>query len=171
MKGPAHTRAKRRSPSRAAVARARGHGAPTAEEFLQKFEGTSKWQPSACRYQRLLLMTWTPAPAWRTSRWQHAAPGAAAAARLRHQHVRAGCSRRPMCRQRGRRVNARTFICTSLARCATTAQLCNHGRTCVPCNQHRLQWPGGRPCIGNSRLTTGDSMVRRTAATLLPRRS
>ena len=37
----------------------------------------------------------------------------------------------------------------------------NHGRTCVPCNQHRLQWPDGRPCIGNSRLTTGDSMVRR----------
>jgi hypothetical protein len=75
--------------------------------------------------QRLLRMTWTPPPAWRMSRWQHATPGAAAAARPRHKHVCAGCPRRSMCRQRGRRVNARKFICTSLARCATTAQLWN----------------------------------------------
>ena len=125
MKGPNDARAKRRSPSRVAVAGARGHDAPTVGSGFQKFEGTSKWQPSACRYQRLLLMTWTPAPAWRTSRWQHATPGAAAAARPRHKHVCAGCPRRSVCRQRGRRVNARTCICTSLARCATTAQLWN----------------------------------------------
>ena len=65
------------------------------------------------------------AAAWRMSRWQHATPGAAAAACPRHKHFRAGCPRRSMCRQRVGRVNARTCICTSLARCATTAQLWN----------------------------------------------
>ena len=113
--GPTHTRAKRRSPSRTAVARARGHAACTAEEFLQKVEGTSKWQPSACRYSAPPADDVDAAAAWRMSRWQHATPGAAAAACPRRQHVCAGCPRRSMCRQRGRRVNARKFIYTSLA--------------------------------------------------------
>ena len=51
MKGPNDARALRRSPSRVAVAGARGHDAPTVGSGFQKFEGTSKWQPSACRYQ------------------------------------------------------------------------------------------------------------------------
>ena len=44
------------------------------------------------------------------------------------------------------------------------------GRTCDLCDRHCSQWPGGRPCIGNSRLTTGDGIVR-LAAARLPRAS
>ena len=44
------------------------------------------------------------------------------------------------------------------------------GRMCDPCDRHRFQWPDGRPCIGYSRLTTGDGMVR-LATARLPRAS
>ena len=40
------------------------------------------------------------------------------------------------------------------------------GRMCDPCGRHRFQWPGGRPCIGYSRLTTGEGMDRSTTATV-----
>ena len=40
------------------------------------------------------------------------------------------------------------------------------GRTCDLCDRYRSQWPGGRPCIGNSRLTTGEGMDRSTTATV-----
>ena len=41
------------------------------------------------------------------------------------------------------------------------------GRTCDLCDRHCSQWPGGRPCIGNSRLTTGIRLNRSAAATVL----
>ena len=40
------------------------------------------------------------------------------------------------------------------------------GRTCDLCDRHCSQWPGGRPCIGYSRLTTGEGMDRFTTATV-----
>ncbi len=125
MKGPAHDRAKRRSPSSVAVPGARGHAASCGEEFLSKVEGTSSQSTSAHRLQSLVdddvaRRCWA---AW--SRWQHGTPGEAAAACPRYQHARGGCSQRSVCRQPVSRVSARTCTCAPTVRCAPTAQLWN----------------------------------------------
>ena len=149
---------------------ARGQCRVRDENRESKVEGTSPWWPFACGYLELRPMTWRCCAARRMCRWQYATPGAL------QQLARASSMLVPadinvLCVSSELSPSPHAPEPASPSHAAPRQRSCaNGGRTRVPSNQTRLQWPGGRPCIGNSRLTTGDSMVRRTAATLLPRR-
>ena len=97
--------------------------------------------------------------AW--SRWQHGTPGGAAAACPRLQHI----TRRLV--ECAEAEAARALAPASPSYDAHRQRSCGiAGRTCDLCGRYRSQWPGGRPCIGNSRLTTGEGMDRSTTATV-----
>ena len=140
------------------------------ENRESKVEGTSPWWPFACGYLKLRPMTLRCCAARRMCRWQYATPGAL------QQLARASSMLVPayinvLCVSSELPPSPRAPEPASASHAAPRQRSCaNGGRTRVPCNQTRFQWPDGRPCIGTSRLTTGDRMVRRTAATLRPRR-
>ena len=167
LSGSLAGRASRRSPSCVAVPVAPAHAAVRVENRESKVEGTSSWSPSARR---------KPGP-----------PG--------HDDVDARCSAVEHMAACNTRSGSGTlpappvcpwwlFATSSVPAASLPSQRAQvapasssydahrqrscgiAGRTCDTCGRYRFQWPGGRPCIGYSRLTTGEGMDRSRTATL-----
>ena len=167
LSGPLAARASRRSPSCVAVPAAPAHAAVRVENRESKVEGASSWWPSArrksgppghddvdARCSAVEHMTAcntrscsSSLPAPPACPWWLFATSSVPAASLPSQRaqVAPASSSYDAHRQRS---------------CGIA------GRTCDTCGRYRFQWPGGRPCIGYSRLTTGEGMDRSTTATL-----
>jgi hypothetical protein len=147
-----------------------------------KVEGTSPWWPFACGYVCPLRSICELRPmTWRCSAVCCSADVQMAVHATPHQALCSGLpapsacldqlkSERSVCLQRVASVPRarhpdlhppRTLRHTT----ARQRSCAKGGRTRVPRRPDSTPVANGRPCIGTSRLTTGDRMVRRTAAT------
>jgi hypothetical protein len=122
---------------------ARGQCAGQVENRESKVGGTSPWWPFACGYLELRPMSWRCCAARRRCRWQYATPGAL------QQLSRASSMRVPADINVLGVFSARCIHPprapepASPSHAAPRQRSCaNGGRTRVPCNQTRLQWPG-----------------------------
>ena len=97
-------------------------------------------------------MTWRCFAARRMCRWQYATPGALQQL-ARATNVLGPADINVLCVSSEMPHSPRAPEPASASHAAPRQRSwANAGRTRVLCNQTRLQWPGGRPCIGTSRL-------------------